>query len=141
MADPFAHLGRNLLVPFRRDGAQDFANGTGLDVVRSSIRTILGTLNAGPNTGGEVPFNQDLGTQLPTLRHSNINDPRTHNMAVFYVVEAIKKNEPRVLVREVNISKRPDTRRIVIRLRYDVVDVDLPASAVIARDVNQEVIV
>jgi phage baseplate assembly protein W len=138
-ADQYAHLGANVLVPFRRDGKHDFANDRGIAVVQSSLRTIFGTLCAGPQNQGEVPFNQGLGTLVTLLRHRNINDPTTQELAVYYVADAIRRNEPRVKLKGVELTQSATTRRLVLRLTYDVVSGDEPGSPVIAQDISQEI--
>ena len=138
MADPFAYLGAGLAVPFRRDGKDDFANETGEDLVASTLRIVLGTRRAGPQNDGEVPFNQELGTLLSLLRHRNINDPTTEELATHYTVESLAENEPRVRAKGVGFYPRPESNRIALRLRYDLVDRGTTGINVIARDIEME---
>lgn len=138
MADPFAYLGSGLVVPFRRDGIDDFAHETGEDLVRSTLQIILGTRRAGPRNDGEIPFNQELGTLISLLRHRNINDPTTEELATHYVVESLAANEPRVKVKAVGFFPRPESNRIGLRLRYDLVDRGTTGINVIARDIERE---
>lgn len=139
MPDPFAYLGAGVLVPFRRDGKDDFANDTGLEAVKSSLRIVLGTLCAGPTNDGEVPFNQELGTLIRLLRHRNINDPTTEEIANHYVLSAILANEPRVRMKGIGFVPKPDANTIILRLKYDVVDRDTTGLNVVAPDVEQEI--
>ena len=138
MADPLAHLGSGLVVPFRRDGKDDFTNATGADVVDSSLTIILGTLRAGPKNDGEVPFNQELGTLLKLLRHRNVNDPETEDLAAHYTVESIAANEPRIKPKAVGFFPRPDKRRIGLRLRYDLVDRGTTGINVLQQDIERD---
>lgn len=122
MADPFEYLGAGIVLPFRRDGKQDFANSSGLEMIRSSLRLILGTMCAGPENEGEIRFNQRLGTLIQTLRHRNIDDPATQEIAVHYVYEAIRDNEPRVIPLDFRVDKDADRNQMKLRLAYKVVD-------------------
>jgi hypothetical protein len=139
MADPFAYLGSGLVVPFRRDGKDDFAHETGEDLVASTLKLVVGTRRAGPQGDGEVPFNQELGTLISLLRHRNINDPTTEELATHYVIEALAANEPRIRPKAVGFQPRPESNRIALRLRYDLVDRGTTGINVIARDIETEV--
>jgi hypothetical protein len=138
MADTLAYLGRGLIVPFRRDGKDDFAHGVGKEVVESSLTVILGTMCAGPTNDGEVPFNQKLGTLIKLLRHRNVNDPTTQDLATHYVADGILANEPRIKAKAVGFTPRADDNRVAIRLRYDLVSRDTTGINVVAQDVEQE---
>lgn len=139
MANEYRYLGANVVLPFRRDGKDDFGNGEGLDVIESSLCIILGTLRAGPRNDGEVPFNQELGTALKLLRHRNLNDPTTEELATHYVLDSIAKNEPRVKVKALGFESQPDENKLLLRMTYDVVERDTMGSNVIASDLQLEV--
>jgi hypothetical protein len=138
MAEPLAYLGTGVVLPFRRDGKDDFAHATGIDLINSSLLIILGTRRAGPSSNGEVPFNQKLGTLLPHLRHRNLNNPTTEELATHYVVDSISENEPRVQPKAVGYKPRPAKNRLALRLRYDIVSRDTTGTNVVARDVEED---
>lgn len=138
MADEYAYLGAGVLLPFRRDGKDDFANGSGLEVIDTSLTSIMGTMRAGPANDGEVPFNQQLGTLLALLRHRNIDDPTTAELATHYTSESIVANEPRIKPKAVGFRPRADDNRLTVRLKYDVVDRDTRGINVISSDIEQE---
>lgn len=138
MADTYAYLGSGLIAPFRRDGKDDFANASGKELVNKTVGLILATRRAGPKNVGEVPFNQELGTLLPTLRHRNINDPTTEELARHYTVDSITENEPRIRVKGVGYIPRPDKNRLSVRLRYDLVERGTSGINVVARDIEEE---
>lgn len=137
MADP-AILGYGLLAPFRR-GANDFVANGGEELVKASLRTILGTRCGSATTQGELPFNQDLGSLLPLLRHENMDDPTIDELARYYVVDAIRRNEPRVRLREVRFVKAPSTYTYTIIVRFDIIDRNVDGNRVLVRDVTQEI--
>lgn len=139
MADEYAYLGAGLILPFRRDGKDDFSNSSGIDMISSSLTTILATLRAGPTNDGEVPFNQELGSALSLLRHRNVDDPTTKELATHYTVDSILANEPRIKAKAVGFRPRGDDNRIAVRLRYDVVDRDTTGTNIVASDIEQEV--
>ena len=137
MADP-AILGYGLLTPFRR-GANDFLSGGGQELIASSLRTILGTVCASDSTEGEIPFNQGLGCLLPFVRHLNLDDPALEDLARYYVVDAIRRNEPRVRLTDILFFIDRKAYKLTIKLRYDIIDRTVPGNQVLVRDVTQEV--
>lgn len=139
MADKYSYLGAGLVVPFRRDGKDDFVNSVGIDMIQSSLTIILGTLCAGPTNDGEVPYNQQLGTLMSLLRHRNVQDSTTKVLATHYVLDAITRNEPRIKVKSMEFEPKPDTKRIILRLKYDVVKRDTTGINVIASNISQEI--
>lgn len=113
-----AFLGTGLLTPFRRDGNRDFTNASGLALVKSSIRTILGLRGSSPTTQGELPWRPSLGSQLHRLRHAN-NDSLLEDLARIFVVEALERYEPRitltnVVVERVDTSFGPETALLIV---------------------------
>lgn len=138
MAGEFDHLGTSLTVPFVRDGKDDFAHATGIEVLDSSLAIIIGTLSAGPQNDGEVPFNQGLGTALKLLRHRNVNDPTTEELASHYTIDGIQRNEPRVRPRSTGFTPEPESNRVRLKLRYDAVERDTTGTNVIQQDIDRE---
>lgn len=118
-----AHLGNGLIRPFRRDKKNDFANAAGLALVRSAVGQVLGTKAASDFTQGELPWNTEFGSIVFLLRHQN-NDDVLQELGRAYVIEALQRWEPRVIIRDARISreKSPDGQEttLVITLVYDV---------------------
>jgi len=140
MAGDTTILGYGLVTPFRR-GANDFVSGGGVEVVRSAVRTILGCVCAGPDTQGELRFNQRLGTLLTHVRHGNLDDPVTNELVRYYVVDALRDNEPRVRVRRFRVLRDRPAMKLTIKVVYDVIDRDVPGNRVIATGLEEEVTV
>jgi hypothetical protein len=138
MAGEYDYLGTNLSVPFRRDGKDDFAKASGIDAVESALTIVLGTLRAGPKNEGEIPFNQELGTLLPLIRHRNVDDSTTEELAVHYTLESIKDNAPRIKAKAMGFTKSAEDKTIRLRLQYDVVDRDTSGVKVIRRDLEKD---
>lgn len=136
--DTYEYLGAGLTVPFYRDSNGDFANSVGLDMIDSSLMIIFGTLCAGPTNHGEVPYNQELGTLLPLLRHRNINDENTQQLGVHYTMDKVPQNEKRVKAKEIAFRPRPDKNRIQLRMKYDVVKRDTSGVNVVKHGVVGE---
>jgi phage baseplate assembly protein W len=108
-----AVLRRGLLLPFRRDRRNDFANGVGVEKIKSNVRMILGTMQ------GEIPWLPSFGSQLHRLRHQN-NSPILENLAFIYVVDPLRIWEPRARVTRVEVTREP--RRLLISPSFDAVD-------------------
>lgn len=130
-----------LLRPFRRDGKADFAAGGGEQLIRTAVGQILGTVGSSDFTQGEVPFRTEFGSLLHLLRHHR-NDSVLQELARVYVVEALKRWEPRVVVTAVRIRREQHDGEnvLAIRLRYDVISTT-SGNNVILSDVEQVVLV
>ena len=121
-------LGRGVIRPLRRDRKNDFANATGAALVAAAVGQILGT-RASDEAGsskGEIPWRTGFGSLLHLIRHRS-NTPLLQELAKFYVIDALKRWEPRVRVTAVDVldagDVRPtDRRKLVLRVRFDVTD-------------------
>jgi len=112
-------LGCGLLIPFCR-GSRDFENACGVELVRSSVRQILGTRAAVGQFPGDLPWRPDFGNKIWILRHRN-NDRILREEAVAFVQEALRF-EPRVEVTEVVASVNPeDPNRLDVTVRYRII--------------------
>jgi hypothetical protein len=139
MADPFAYLGQGVVAPLRRDGKDDFEHAEGVAVVESTLMLILGTLRAGPTNTGEVPFNMNLGSLLKLLRHRNVDDVETEELAKFYSVDSVVKNEPRIRAKKFSYTPDAENNRVKIKLIWDLVERSTSGIQVIATDIETEV--
>ena len=133
-------LGFGLTRPFQRDGRADFAAAGGEQLVRSAVGQVLGTTGASETTPGEVPWRTDFGSLLHRLRHQK-NDSVLQELGRVYVVEALKRWEPRVLVTDVRITREQHDGEnvLAIRLRYDVISTNTPGNNVILSRIEQAV--
>jgi phage baseplate assembly protein W len=140
MANEF--LGRGLLRPFRRDRKQDFAADAGETLIRSAVGQVLGTMAASDFTQGELPWNSSFGSLLHLLRHQK-NDAVLQELARVHVVDALKRWEPRVRVTSVQVSReRQDGENVLaIRVRYDLIDRQVPGNNVLIPDIEQVIAV
>lgn len=131
-------LGFGLLRPFRRDLKADFAADGGERVIRSAVGQILGTMAGSDFTQGELPWRTEFGSLLHLLRHQR-NDAVLNELARVYVVDALKRWEPRVVVTSVKVTReRQDGENILsIRLRYNIISTNVPGNNVIVPGVEQ----
>jgi phage baseplate assembly protein W len=139
-----AWLGAGLVRPFQRDGKSDFANSSGVALVKACIGQILGT-QAGSNfSQGELPWRTEFGSLLHTLKHKR-NDAALADLTRTYVAEAIRRWEPRVRLKHVevtrDVSELKNENVLSIRLRYDIVASNTAGNDVLVRDVAQTVTV
>lgn len=133
-------LGFGLLRPFRRDLKADFASDGGERVIRSAVGQILGTMSGSDFTQGELPWRTEFGSLLHLLRHQR-NDAVLNELARVYVVDALKRWEPRVVVTSVRVTReRQDGENVLtIRLRYNIISTNTPGNNVIVSGVEQAV--
>lgn len=140
MANEF--LGFGLLRPFRRDRKADFAAAGGEALVRSAVGQILGTMSSSDFTQGELPWRTEFGSLLHLLRHQK-NDAVLQELARVHVADALKRWEPRVQLTSVQVTRERDRGEnvLAIRLRYNVIDRNVPGNNVIVAGVEQTVVV
>jgi phage baseplate assembly protein W len=133
-------LGFGLVRPFRRDGRADFLAAGGEEVIRSAVGQILGTVGASDGTSGELPWRTDFGSLLHRLRHQK-NDSVLQELARVYVVDALKRWEPRIVVTDVAVGRlRQDGENVLaIRIRYEVISMNTPGNNVILSGIQQTV--
>lgn len=133
-------LGFGLLSPLRRDKKSDFAAAGGEALVRSSVQQILGTIGASDFTQGELPWRTEFGSLLFLLRHQK-NDVALRELAKVYVADALRRWEPRVVITNLTIQRLEDGEgnKLVIRLRYNVIQRNAPGNQVLLEGVQQTV--
>jgi phage baseplate assembly protein W len=133
-------LGFGLLRPFRRDGRTDFLAAGGEQLIRSAVGQILGTIGASDFTQGEMPWRHEFGSLLHLLRHQR-NDNVLQDLARVYVVDALKRWEPRIFVTAVRTTREnhDGDNVLAIRLRYDVISTNTPGNNVLLSGVEQVV--
>jgi phage baseplate assembly protein W len=120
-ATQLSFLGFGVLAPLQRGGANDFAAGGGVDLVRSRVRTIIGTKAGVGGRPGEFPWRPDFGSRLTLLRHQS-NTAILGRMGQQYVLEALAKWEPCVRVAFATVLTTPsDPRALSLRIVYDIV--------------------
>ena len=135
-----AFLGFGLVRPFQRDLRSDFAAAGGEQLIRSAVGQILGTVGASDYTQGEVPWRTTFGSLLHVLRHQR-NDHVLQELARVYVIDALKRWEPRVVVTSVQIMREQleGENVLAIRVRYDIVSTNTPGNNVILPGIDQTV--
>lgn len=81
-----------------------------------------------------------FGSLLHVLRHQK-NDAVLQELARIHVVDALKRWEPRVRVTSVQVSReRQDGENVLsIRVRYDLIDRQVPGNNVLIPDIEQVV--
>jgi uncharacterized protein len=133
-------LGFGLVRPFQRDGRADFAAAGGEQLVRSAVGQVLGTIGTSEITPGEVHWRTDFGSLLHRLRHQK-NDSVLQELGHVYVVDALRRWEPRVVVTDVRITReqREGENVLAIRLRYDIVSTNSTGNNVLLSAIEQSV--
>lgn len=126
---PFGRAG--LLFPFRRDAANDFASGSGVELILGNARQILGTKCTSPGRPGELRWRSNFGSLVSLLRHRN-NNPALAELARLHVVDALRRWEPRLRVTSVALERVP--RGLNLRCRVDIVDPNAPGNRVLVAD-------
>jgi phage baseplate assembly protein W len=133
-------LGRGLSIPFRRDRQRDFAAASGEALVRSAVAQVLGTVGASDFTQGELPWRTEFGSLLHLLRHQK-NDVALREMAKVYVQDALRRWEPRIMVTRLDAERLEDSAgsKLVLRLRYNVIQRNVPGNQVLLEGIEQTI--
>lgn len=131
-------LGRCVVRPFRRDKKGDFANEGGAALVKAAVGQVLGTICDSGATSGELPWRTDFGSQIELLRHSS--EAIVPHLARVYVLDALQRWEPRVLVKDVKIVTEyvDGVASVTLQVLYDIASSSTPGSAIVARDLVAE---
>ena len=135
-APPYAL--RGVIAPFQRDEKNDFANEVGVELIRSNVRQVIGTVGASDTSPGEIRWLTEFGSQVYTLRHSNMNEV-LDELARVFVVEALRRWEPRVRVTDTKIEKLREARRARITVLFDIVDLQAPATTIVVPNLVEQV--
>lgn len=96
--------GNGLLFPPARDGRGDWITGDGIEAINSSIKQIVGVRGAGADTQGELPWRTEFGSQVHRLLYAD-NTAAIEGIAQIFVVDALRRYEPRIDLREVSIER------------------------------------
>src|SRR5581483_1311178 len=125
----------------RRDLRSDFVAAGDEEGIRSAVGQILGTNGASDRTPGEVPWRTEFGSLLYLLRHQK-NDSVLAELARVYVVDALKRWDPRVVVTAVTITQegKGNENVLSIHLRYDAISLNVPGNNVILSGVEQTIV-
>jgi phage baseplate assembly protein W len=91
-------------------------------------------------TQGEIPWRTDFGSLLHLLRHQK-NDRVLEELGRVYVVDALKRWEPRVIVTSVQVAREEHDGEnvLAIRLRYNLISSNVPGNNVVLSGIEQTV--
>lgn len=106
-------FGHGIVCPFQRDGKGDFANDTGMRLLKSDIGELLGIEGPSPTQPGELPWDPDRGSRLGSLRHRHLHTEMMRALAEQYTATPVRVYERRVRVGPVRLTTEgDDTLRI-----------------------------
>jgi uncharacterized protein len=93
-----------LLTPFRRDRKNDFASGTGDEVLKSQVIQVLMIEGDTPKSSGELPWRTSFGSAVHLARHHR-NDAVISELVRVYARDALKKWMPGVTVTRLDVQQ------------------------------------
>jgi len=131
IAQNMSFLGNGIRFPLRRVGG-DYESSSGEDLVLSHIAYILLTNADGPDGQGEQPWDTKFGSQLRRLKFSGLSGDALRQYVDEFVVDALARNEPRVVVTDVQVSKRRvrGGNRVDINIFVSMIDKDTDSNEV-----------
>lgn len=134
-------LGSGVVRPFRRDAKGDFANAAEVDLVRAAVAQVLATIARSDFSHGELPWRPEFGSLANLMRMQN-NDEVLAELGRVYVIDALRFWEPRISLRDAQISKRSveggQDNGLEIFVAYDIVSRQ-SGTAVVVPNVTQVV--
>lgn len=122
-------LGHGLSYPFRQ-GATDFASASGKELVENCINVILDTPQ------GSLRWKPWFGSKLHTLVWRN-NDSVIKTLAQRYTINAIKRAEPRVVVKDKDVQVWIDDNELYIKLSYTIINSNVDGNMVYSRPLKR----
>jgi phage baseplate assembly protein W len=117
------YLGQGIAYPLRVNSRGGIAVARHEEKVRQSMRVILGTQR------GERLMRPNFGANLKSLVFAP-NNAATANLARFYVEEALRTWEPRILVDEVHVQNDNQRGQLLIEIRYRIKATNEPQNLV-----------
>jgi phage baseplate assembly protein W len=117
MAQAQEQFGRGIVCPFQRDGKGDFANDSGMNLLKSDIGELLGIEGPSVNDPGELPWDPDRGSRVNSLRHRKLHTEMMRALAEQYTATPIRVYERRVRVGPVRVSPK-DERTLRIEVSF-----------------------
>jgi Bacteriophage baseplate protein W len=117
------YLGEGMAYPLQVNPRGGIAVARHEEKVSQSIRLILGTQR------GERLMRPTFGGNLKTLVFAP-NNAATANLARFYVEEALRTWEPRILVDEVYVQNDNQGGQLLIEIRYRIKATNEPQNLV-----------
>jgi Bacteriophage baseplate protein W len=117
------YLGEGMAYPLRVNPRGGVAVTRHEEKVRQSIRLILGTQR------GERLMRPNFGANLKSLVFAP-NNAATANLARFYVEEALRTWEPRILLDEVHVQHDNAGGQLLIEIRYRIKATNEPQNLV-----------
>ncbi len=109
-------MSRSILTPFRRDKKNDFASGTGDELLKSQVIQALMIEGDTPKSSGELPWRTSLGSAIHLARHHN-NDAVMAELVRVHARDALKKWLPDVTVTALEVRQEPAALFLKVRFR------------------------
>lgn len=118
MASSNDPIGTGVLCPFRRDGKGDFANGSGLELLKSDVGELLGLVGSSATEPGELPWDPDRGSRLPMMKHRHLHSIMVRALADQLSSGVLREYEPRVRPGEVRVTTEDESATLKVHVSY-----------------------
>lgn len=135
----FNFLGQGIISPFRRTGGSDLVSAGEAELVKSAIREILGTIRDSATSSGELPWDTEFGSKLFRLKHKNLEGIEPE--ARFFIIEALREQEPRARITRVEVDKVEDQNLLRLRIFFSLITENVPGNEVLIPEETVEVTV
>jgi uncharacterized protein len=109
-------LTRSILTPFRRDKKNDFASGTGDQLLKSQVIQVLTIEGDTPKSSGELPWRTSQGSVIHLALHHN-NDAVIAELVRVHARDALKKWLPNVTVTALDVRQEPAVLFLKVQYR------------------------
>jgi len=116
--EKFNEFGHGILCPFQRDGKGDFINGSGLGLLKSDVKELIGIIGPTRTQPGELPWRTRLGSRIMAMKHRRMHPEMVRSTADQFVTPTIRKFEPRVIPGPSSVQSEPLSTKLVIVFSY-----------------------
>lgn len=110
--------GTGVLCPFQRDGKGDFVNGSGLALLKSDVKELVGIVGPTRTQPGELPWRTDIGSRVLAMRHRGMHGEMVRATAEQNIVPTVRKYEKRVTPGATSVEQQPENGALLVRFTY-----------------------
>lgn len=117
MAQAKQQFGSGIVTPFQRDAKGDFANASGMRLLKDDIGELVGIIGPTATKPGELAWDPDRGSQIHSLLHRRVHLDMTRALAEQYLSSAVRRYEGRVIVGPATVTEE-EGNKLTVRFGF-----------------------
>ncbi len=111
-------FGCGIICPFQRDGKGDFANASGLSLLKSDVAELIGIIGPTVQQPGELPWNTEVGSRVLLMKHRGQHAEMVRATAEQMVSAPVRMWEKRARVASTSVVIDEKAQSLTIRFSY-----------------------